>query len=200
MRAILSLLAVSMAMAIGFGPLQARAANPFSLSVANVSGSYSFRFSGQDLIFNLSRDAHQIAAVGVFAADGRGKIIGGSLRYNDGGNICGFRLTGGIYTVSADGEGVLSLQGIKDLNEAGECHFAGLLEFHIALGNVVNGIAQTLELASRFFWAFETQFGGGVAAIPDSRFPASGVAHFQRPLRLWPPIPPVTPPPFTRPR
>jgi len=74
MRAILSLLAVSMAIAIGFGPLQARAANLIALSEANVSGRYSFRFSGQDLIFG---NAHQIAGVGVFVANGRGLISGG---------------------------------------------------------------------------------------------------------------------------
>src|SRR5215471_3114320 len=155
MRAILSLLAVSMAIAIGFVPLQARAANRFSLSVANVSGSYSFRFSGQELIPGI---AHQIAGVGVFVADGRGKIIGGSLTYNDGGNACGFRLTEGFYQVSADGEGSLSLKGSKE-NEAVLCHFAGGFEFYIALGNVVNGIAQTLELASSLF--YRTRHKGG---------------------------------------
>ena len=188
MRAILSLLVVSMAIAIGFGPLQARAANLFALSEANVSGSYSFRFSGQDLIFNSSGNANQIAGVGVFVADGRGKIIGGSLTYNDGGNVCVFRLTeAGGYRVSAGGEGSLTLQGGKGFNEVGECHFAGTIQFHIALGNVVNGIAQTLELASLRFFTAETQEHD---PLPESRIPASGVAHFQAPLRPRPPFPP----------
>jgi len=195
MRAILSLLAVSMAIAIGFGPLQARAANLIALSEANVSGRYSFRFSGQDLIFG---NAHQIAGVGVFVANGRGLISGGSLTYNDGGNVCVFRLPeeGGYYRVFADGEGYLTLRYGKPSNEAGECQFAGIFQFHIALGNVVNGIAQTLELASfRFFWTPDPEHDPHA----DSRIPASGVAHFQAPLRPRPPYPPVTPPPLTRP-
>ena len=167
MRRISSLLAVLAAIAVGMGPsLTSNASSPYDRFV---TGSYSFRFSGQDLAnfpFGLNS---QIAAVGVFTANGLGSITAGSLMLNDGGKLCTYTLTGGNYYVLADGEGMLTL---APTGSTGTCLLVEPFEFYIAVGEIVSGVGQIVELASSTF----TTLSGSTSKVP-----VSGVAHFQAP-------------------
>jgi hypothetical protein len=89
--------------------LLAGTANAQSLSDASLKGTYGFRFYGRDFVNFPAGVNNEVAAVGVFTANGTGVITGGSVEYNDGGNICRLPVTSGGYTVSADGLGSLTL-------------------------------------------------------------------------------------------
>ncbi len=123
--------------AAGFVPFAANAA----FTVANLKGSYGFRFSGTDYVTS----GKQIVATGVFFADGAGNITGkGSITYNDGGSICTGTTVNSTYTIVADGEGILSLK----YSLSGVCPIGPVFNFAIALANPGGGIAHTVQMSS----------------------------------------------------
>lgn len=169
MRTILLLAAASTAIAVGFGSLQARAAG--GLSVHSLSGAYSFRFYGQDFYTFPTGTNNQIAAVGVFTADGAGGITAGSLSYDDGGELCIYTLNAGTYTVSSDGEGSLNLGSMTA--PIGPCPLHVPFEFYIAVTNLApTGIAQIVELGTSTFT--------GSTGTSTSDVPVSGAAYKQK--------------------
>jgi len=170
MRTVLLLVAVSAAVAVGFWPLPTCAAD--ALSDASIKGTYSFRFYGQDFNTFPSGVNNQIAATGVFTANGAGAITGGSLSYNDGGELCIYKLNGGTYSVSSDGEGSLNLA--STISPTGTCPLLVPFEFYIAVGDIVGGVAHIVELGSNYFT--------GSTGTSTPHVPVSGVADFQTPL------------------
>jgi hypothetical protein len=125
------------AFAAGYVPLAANAA----FTVANLKGSFGFRFSGTDYAIS----GKQIVASGVFFADGAGNITGkGSITYNDAGSICTGTTVNSTYTIVADGEGILNLK----YSLSGTCPLGPVFTFAIALANPGGGIAHTVEMSS----------------------------------------------------
>lgn len=163
MRTLLLLVTVS-AIAFGFSPPQTWAAG--GLSAASVKGTYSFRFYGQDFYTFPSGVNNQLAAVGVFTANGAGAITAGSLRYNDGGELCIYTGLRGTYSVTAGGEGSLNLT--SSATPTGTCPLLQPFEFYISLGDIVGGVANVIQLASNSFTPAST-----------SQVPVSGVADYQ---------------------
>lgn len=140
MRAMSKLVLASTALILGLAPLQAEA-----WTVANVNGSYGFRFVGLDK----ADTGSWIVGTGVFVASGKGTISSGSITYNDGGDVC----TGNIedtsaYTVKTDGEGTLI---INFTMTGGTCPIIPTFEFATALADPnskATPIAQTIEINS----------------------------------------------------
>lgn len=102
----------------GLAVLQAR--NPINLSEKSLHNGYSFSWFGQDF-FTTTSPNNGFGAVGAIGFDRKGKILGGSIEYNDAGMTCragglsgvdGLSGAGlsGSYTVGADGEAVINLQ------------------------------------------------------------------------------------------
>jgi hypothetical protein len=99
MRAIARLIVASSILCSSTGLVHA------SETDANVNGSYGFRFNGYDNAVS----KNFIVGTGEFIANGKGIITGGSITYNDGGNVCKAALVRSAYSVLADGEGTLTL-------------------------------------------------------------------------------------------
>jgi hypothetical protein len=77
-------------------------------SLASLSGQYAFTSSGE--VFAGGGVPTPLARVGSFIADGNGGITGGVEDVNAAGNVTNaISVTGGSYTVSADGRGTLTL-------------------------------------------------------------------------------------------
>jgi hypothetical protein len=154
------------ALAAGFLPLPR--AKGGDLSNASLSGRYTFRFYGRDFANSPSGVNNEIAAVGVFVADGKGSITGGSLSYNDGGQLCTDLIVAGAYHILDDGEGRLDLNSSP---QTAMCPLSGDFEFDIVLGGIDprSGIADLAQIASNFFTL--------ASGASTSDVPASGVAQ-----------------------
>src|SRR5277367_1999998 len=77
-------------------------------NVSDLSGSYAFALAGRDV------NAHAYSLAGTVALDGNGNVTAGEQDYNNGhGTLSpqpsGDSITGGTYTVGADGRGTLTL-------------------------------------------------------------------------------------------
>ncbi len=78
-------------------------------SLASLKGQYAFVTNGESFTGGLS--ATPLARTGSFAADGIGNITGGVEDVNAAGTTSpALQITGGNYTVNADGRGTLTLQ------------------------------------------------------------------------------------------
>jgi hypothetical protein len=78
-------------------------------SVASLNGQYAFVTNGESFTGGVS--ATPLARVGSFTADGTGKILTGVEDVNAAGTTSlALPITGGSYTVNADGRGTLTLQ------------------------------------------------------------------------------------------
>jgi hypothetical protein len=78
-------------------------------SVASLNGQYAFVTNGES--FTGGVNATPLARVGSFTADGMGKILTGVEDVNAAGTTSlALAITGGSYTVNADGRGTLTLQ------------------------------------------------------------------------------------------
>jgi len=79
---------------------------------SNLNGTYVFSTTG----FDSSESPSLLAAAGTFAANGSGSITAGTVDVN-GGNVDLFSgaISSGAYTVSADGRGTITLNGISTL-------------------------------------------------------------------------------------
>lgn len=88
-------------------------------SLGSLSGTYAFMTSGE-VFTNGSTSAASMARVGSFIADGKGGITGGVEDVNSLGSPSGaLTITGGSYTVNADGRGTLRLNfGPSSINFA----------------------------------------------------------------------------------
>src|SRR6266581_8111295 len=80
-----------------------------NFSAANLNGQYAFVTSGE--VFTPgSISATPLSRTGSFTADGQGHITGGVEDVNAAGTVNNaISITGGSYTISADGRGTLSL-------------------------------------------------------------------------------------------
>jgi hypothetical protein len=79
-----------------------------NFSLASLNGTYAFITSGE--VFTGGLSATPLSRVGSFTADGRGGITGGIEDVNSAGTTSlALQITGGSYTVSADGRGTLTL-------------------------------------------------------------------------------------------
>jgi len=84
-------------------------------SVASLNGQYAFATNGES--FSGGVNATPLARVGSFTADGTGKILTGVEDVNAAGTTSlALPITGGSYTVNADGRGTLTLQTGADLH------------------------------------------------------------------------------------
>lgn len=137
MRALSKLILASTALIFSLAPLQAQA----NWSPANVKGSYAFRLIGLDTVATKS----WIVGTGILIADGGGDITGGSITYNDGGDVCigTVNSVNKAYTVATDGEGKLTLTFTPT---SGTCPIQPTFVFAIALALPKAGIAQTIEM------------------------------------------------------
>jgi hypothetical protein len=78
-------------------------------SVASLNGQYAFVTNGESFTGGLN--ATPLARLGSFTADGTGKILAGVEDVNAAGTTSlALPITGGSYTVNADGRGTLTLQ------------------------------------------------------------------------------------------
>jgi hypothetical protein len=163
MTAIARIALAAIATAFCHNPLQANAGG----TVANVKGSYAFRFSGTDY----QTTGKQIVATGVFTTDGKGGISAGSISYNDGGALCSSTTlipTGSSYTIVTDGEGTLNLQFSAF---TGMCPLQPTFDFAIAIAAPKSTIEQHIEMSSTTFSVSQDQ------TTPD--VPVAGVAEHQ---------------------
>lgn len=140
MRAMSKLIFTSSALMLGLASLPAQA----SWSTANVKGSYAFRLMGYDSAATKS----WFVGTGIFIADGSGNITGGSITYNDGGDVCTATVNSetGAYTVASDGEGTLNLTITPT---SGTCPIDPNIDFAIALATPntkPTPIALTIEM------------------------------------------------------
>jgi hypothetical protein len=85
-------------------------------SLANLNGTYAFVTNGE--VFTGGLSATPLARVGSFTADGKGGITGGVEDVNAAGTVNPpVAITGGSYTVNADGRGTLTfLLGQTSIN------------------------------------------------------------------------------------
>lgn len=162
-------------------------------TVANLQGGYSFRLFGTNLDAFVTAPVQAehaipvfsgVAATGVFTADGLGNITGGSISWHLGMNLCGGPLAPSVYHVELDGEGDLTLlfpnvqptfgtQG----SSGSQCFLLTGLTLTIALGDLENGKAETLELANM---VSNQTLSNGTSAIFGTVL--SGAARLQRPV------------------
>jgi hypothetical protein len=78
-------------------------------SLASLNGQYAFVSSGEVFV-NGNTTPNPLARVGTFVADGKGNITGGIEDVNAAGTPSNaIAITGGTYTLSADGRGALTL-------------------------------------------------------------------------------------------
>jgi hypothetical protein len=81
-------------------------------TLASLKGQYAFVTNGESFTGGLS--ATPLARTGSFTADGMGNIMGGVEDVNAAGTISlALQITGGNYTVNADGRGTLTLQLVQ---------------------------------------------------------------------------------------
>jgi hypothetical protein len=102
-----------------------------SFSNSNLTGTYVFSISGTDT------DADGYAIVGAIAANGSGKITGGTIDIVDEGLTPAYNLSvnnGGFYSVGVDGRGQVTI-GTSTTNP-----FGGNLTFDFVLANSFHGL------------------------------------------------------------
>jgi hypothetical protein len=100
-------------------------------TVASLNGQYVFTTSGE--VFNGSAEVN-LARTGVFNANGQGSITGGVEDVNASGTVTpAVQISGGSYTVNADGRGTLTL----NLNANGT---ASAINFAIVLTSTNDGL------------------------------------------------------------
>lgn len=82
-------------------------------TVSDLNGTYVFSTTGLDS----SQSPSLLAAAGTFTASGTGSIASGTIVDVNGGNITPFSgtISGGGYTMTADGRGTITLNGISSL-------------------------------------------------------------------------------------
>jgi hypothetical protein len=136
----------------GLAVLQAR--KPVTPSNASLDNGYSFSWFGSDFATTTSPD-NGFGAVGEVGFR-KGKILGGSIAYNDGGMICraggqsgeaGLSGAGlsGSYTVGADGVAVINLEVV---GTTGSCPLTSFV-LRAALSDIrSSGSAQTIQFLS----------------------------------------------------
>ncbi len=142
--------AVVLCAALGAAFVRSETTKAADFSNASLSGRYTFRFYGQDFANFRSGLNNRIAALGVFVADGKGSITGGSLSYNDGGELCTNVVVGGRYSILSHGEGRLSLTTSP---QTANCPLTKSFEFNVVLGKVyrATGIAYLAQMGGRVF-------------------------------------------------
>jgi hypothetical protein len=102
-------------------------------SLGSLSGTYSFVTNGE-VFTNGAFTATPLARTGSFVADGKGGISGGVEDVNAAGAFSGpFAISGGSYTVAADGRGTLTL----NVSSNGS---ANTLQFGITLTSTSGGL------------------------------------------------------------
>lgn len=104
--AIAALFAAAFAAACGGGTNVVPPPPMGGFSAANLSGTYAFSMSGEDV------NGFPIFRIGSFQADGKGNITGAVEDVNDDGSISAFQFTPAptsVYTVDANGKGILTL-------------------------------------------------------------------------------------------
>jgi hypothetical protein len=105
--ALVATAAVSLAACSGGGSNVQPPAPTGKYSLASLNGTYAFMTSGESFA---GSTVNPMARVGSFVADGKGSISGGVEDVNTVGSPSGaITISGGSYTVSADGRGTLTL-------------------------------------------------------------------------------------------
>jgi hypothetical protein len=162
-------------------------ANSQALSASSLNGSYGFRFQGNIVLLQtIDTGAAPLlvpfAGAGVFTADGTGHISSGSISYDYQGQQCttsivrGPSVNGPDYTVSADGEGGLTLTLVP---QQFPCALKDLLLF-MALDDLdAADVARHVELLN-------VEADGTIQVNASNNPPAyvttaTGEARFQRP-------------------
>jgi hypothetical protein len=87
------------------GQAEAQTGGPFSLATLAANASYVFGSAG-DTIASGSAGIH---SAGVFTSDGNGNITGGAVDYVQDTTVTSLAISGGAYTLAANGRGTTSL-------------------------------------------------------------------------------------------
>lgn len=118
---------------LGLAPAEATTWGP-----GNFSGPYGFRLLGLDK----ASTGTWVVATGEFSADGNKGISGGSITYNDGGDVCLASIAStSSYNVISDGEGTLTLQLT---GMSGSCPIGPTFTFAIAIAAPNGSLVATL--------------------------------------------------------
>ena len=139
----------------GSGLALLQASNPVTLSDMSLHDGYSFSWFGQDFLTTNSGN-NRFGAVGAIGFSGKGRILGGSISYNDGGMNCiagGLSGEGGLsgaglsgrYTVGADGEVLINLEVV---GAVGNCPLNSFVMAGVLSGIGSSGTAQQIQFLS----------------------------------------------------
>jgi hypothetical protein len=114
---------------VGSGQAVLQADESIKLSDKSVNDAYAFSWFGHDL--TSASPNNSFGAVGEIGFDQKGRILGGSITYNDGGNICsagavssGGAGLSGSYSVQSGGEALINL---KVVGATGTCPFTSFV-------------------------------------------------------------------------
>jgi hypothetical protein len=138
----------------GSGLALLQASNPITLADGSLHNGYSFSWFGHDF-FTVTSGNNAFGAVGAIGFD-KGKILGGSIAYNDGGAICragGLSGVGGLsgaglsgsYTVGADGEALINLEIV---GATGTCPLTSFVLTAVLSDIGSSGSAHTIQFLS----------------------------------------------------
>ena len=114
-----------------------------NFSNASLMGQFAFSVKGRELCQGA---VSLFARVGTFISDGNGNITSGLEDLNTCAGVQTLQLTGGTYSIGADGRGTVSL-----VNSAGTTHYA------VALGSSVQGFIAPTDANTTANGSFQKQ-------------------------------------------
>jgi hypothetical protein len=146
----ISALAVLAACGNGSGITNGQAPPTGAFSKSNLNGTYVFSISGTD-----ETSGGPYAALGVFTANGTGGISGGTVDLNDPSQsatpIANAAISGGSYTVGADGRGQATLNASS---------VGGSLQLDFVLQNSSHGLATEFDSIASGSGTLDVQTAG----------------------------------------
>ncbi len=166
------------------GEMVSQSSLNFGAGDGNLSGTYSFDFSG------VSSSAAEESAAGEFAADGFGTISLGSsvapgeMDINAGGTLSNVSLPASTYSINANGRGTVTLNGLQFSFYPVSSNRAKFIEIDTAPASILLGDAYKQQTSATCGWGLNALSGSivfdtsganaGVAIADVGSFTADG--------------------------